>query len=124
MRKNFFDHKFFRRLADQPLIVIHIRGRKNVLRQRRIQKKTSALGGGFGSSSSGHRESSLANRRNVNSVHVITASSRIAILALRLAESNPPQVTLAPRSVAPKPTTQLSMTAEQAPQQERQHQQT
>src|ERR1700722_5998366 len=96
MGKNFLDHKLFRRLADQPLIVIHIRRRKNVLRQRRIQKKTSALGGGFGGSSSGHREGSLANRHNVNSVHVITASARILILASRSAEDNPPQVTWHP----------------------------
>jgi hypothetical protein len=32
MREDLFDHKLFRGLADQPLIVIHVRRRKNFLR--------------------------------------------------------------------------------------------
>src|ERR1700693_5347128 len=58
MRQYFLDDKFFRRLADQSLIVVQVRGSKHILGPRRFQQKTAALGSLRRSGCSGHGQGS------------------------------------------------------------------
>ncbi len=52
--KNFLKDKFFRRLADQLLIVRQVGRREHIARLRRFQEEAASLGCGLGESSGGH----------------------------------------------------------------------